>query len=230
MKFLKSITLFAFLLCLSVGVQAQSKKKLKAEIDQLKAANTVLQQKVKALEEEKQNLAAQSTSLKAEAVRLKRDSATSATDYKILSSEYTTFKEKVIAERQKTGTDGDDGSITDVILGDSNKPCVQRQKKLEAGYSYDAKTLQRIPTKGYGVQVYSYSSLCNAEEKANEFMNYYRMYKTYIKVKMVGNSKVFSVVYGSLKDADQARTYTNLFKKNARVKERQGAFMVQHQD
>ena len=230
MKFLKSITLFALLLSLSVGVQAQSKKKLKEEIDQLKAANTVLQQKTKKLEEEKISLSNQNTALKAEALRLKRDSSKSATDYNTLSTEYDSFKKKVIDERQKTGTGTDDGAITDVLLGDSNKPCLMRQSKLEAGYSYDAKTLQRIPTKGYGVQVYSYSNLCNAEEKANEFMKYYRMYKTYIKVKTVGTQKVFSMVYGSLKDANQARTYTRLFKENARVKERQGAFMVQHED
>ena len=46
----------------------------------------------------------------------------------------------------------------------------------------------------------------------------------------MNGKKIYSVVYGSLKDEAQARTYTELFKKNARVKERSSAFMVQHED
>lgn len=235
MKFLKSIFLVVFILGVVVSVQAQSKKKLKAENSQLKAANTVLQQKTKSLEADKKALTNKNTALKGDITRMKKDSAVSAMDYKLLSDEYKDFKKKVIAERQKLedaknsgGTD--DGSITDVILGDNNNPCAIRQAQLEAGYSYDVDGLKRIRTQGYGVQVYSYRSLCNALEKASEFKSYYHMYKTYIRVKMIGNSKVFSVVYGSLKDQQQARTYCNLFKQNARVKERASAFLVQHEN
>lgn len=237
MKFQTSIFLFAFLFTFSVGLQAQSKKKLKTENEQLKAANTVLQQKTKSLQEENKALSNRNTALKASMTKLKRDSAVAAMDYKLLSDEYKDFKKRAIEERRKVeeannggGGVADDGSITDVILGDNNNPCAIRQAQLEAGYSYDTEGLKRIRTKGYGVQVYSYRNLCNAMEKANEFKTYYRMYKTYIKVKMVGNSKVFSVVYGSLKDEQQARTYVNLFKKNARVKERSSAFLTQHEN
>ncbi|MGB0524162.1 MAG: hypothetical protein ACPGJS_14435 [Flammeovirgaceae bacterium] len=235
MKFLKSIFFVAFMLCLTAGLQAQSKKKLKAENEQLKAANTVLQQKTQSLQSENKALENKNNKLKADITRMKRDSAVNAMDYKLLNDEYTDFKKKVIAERQKAadaakGGGVDDGSITDVVLGDSNNPCAIRQAQLEAGYSYDADGLRRIRTEGYGVQVYSYRNLCNAIEKADEFMSYYRMYKTYIRVKMIGNSKVFSVVYGSLKDEQQARTYMRLFKENARVKERDSAFLIQHEN
>lgn len=233
MKFLKSILLLVFVLGVTANVQAQSKKTLKAEIEQLKAANTVLQQKTQSLLEENKKLESQNAALKAAADRLKRDSAVTALDYKLLNDDYKQFKAKVIAEKQKA-TDAsnggaDDGSITDVVLGDNNNPCAIRQAQLEPGYSYDSDGLKRIRTQGYGVQVYSYSNLCNALEKASEFKSYYRMYKTYIAVKRVGNRKMFSVVYGSLKDEQQARTYTRLFKENGRVKERAGAFMVQHE-
>ena len=226
MKFIKTIFLFALCVGFLNPIQAQTKKELKAENAQLKAANTVLQQRVQTLEKEKKQLLLSSENLKGSITRLRRDSAVASMDYKLLSDEYTNYKKEVIVAKEKI----EEETGKTFLDPNDTRPCAIKQAQLEAGYSYEYGSLQKIRTKGYGVQVYSYSSLCNALEKAEDFTSYYRMYKTYIKVKIVNGQKVFSVVYGSLKDENQARTYTRLFKENARVKERSSAFMVQHED
>ena len=228
MKNLQLSALLMVLMCvaLSIQVQAQTKKQLKAENAQLKAANTVLQQRVQELEKEKKQMNVNNEIMKEHLLRLRRDSATASMDYQLLSAEYTKFKEDMAEKNKKVEEETGEGFLDE----DDTRPCALKQAQLEAGFSYDAVSLSRVRTKGYGVQVYSYSNLCNALEKAEDFMKYYKMYKTYIKVKYVNGKKRYSVVYGSLKDEGQARTYTELFKKNARVKERASAFLVRHED
>ena len=57
---MKNVTLSSFLMILlflsTTQIQAQTKKDLKAENEQLKPANTILQQRVQALEKEKKQL------------------------------------------------------------------------------------------------------------------------------------------------------------------------------
>ncbi|MFT5916579.1 MAG: septal ring-binding cell division protein DamX [Bacteroidia bacterium] len=225
MKLTKIVLLFSAMLFGIFTAEAQTKKKLKAENEQLKASNTILQQRVQVLEKDKRALSLKNEAFGSNITRLRRDSAVASMDYKLMSDEFTKYRATMVENSKKVE------EKTGYTLVDPNdtRPCAVKQAQLEAGYSYEYGTLKRIRTKGYGVQIYSYGSLCNALDKASEFTNYYQMYKTYIMVKIVNNKKIFSVVYGSLKDEQQARTYTDLFKQNARVKERSSAFMVQHE-
>jgi hypothetical protein len=206
---------------------AQTKKELKAEVERLTTANNVLQQQNGQLQLQTRKIADDYRKAQSEAARLRSDSANMAADYQALRSEYVSFQQQAAqaAAAASASPASSGGSYVDPA---DTRPCAISQAKLQAGHSYHIDNLSPLNTSGWGVQVYSSDNLCNAMEKAEEFSAYYTMYKTYIRVKTVGNKRVFSVVYGSLRDHEQAKTYCELFKKNARPQDRGGAFLVQH--
>jgi hypothetical protein len=212
-------------LTLSFGFQAfsQSKKKVKAENEELKEINVRLQNEKRKLEFENKKLkddAQQNSKLTSfyekEVYRLRGDSSRLEDEKANLVIEVSNAKEKQKQEFARYTSDPND-----------SRPCARMQSNLRAG-SYFPETLKKLNSKGWGIQVYSFGSLCQAIEKANEFSEYYHMYKTYIRVKEVDGKKIFSVVYGTLKDEHQARVYCENFKQIAKDAEGQNAFLINH--
>lgn len=210
-----------FILSGAFSLQAQSKKKLREEIKELKAANTQLRnenRKLKyekdQLEEEKKQIVDLTTFFEEEVYRLRKDSAQYHTAFEEVKLKKAEFEEQNKANVYKPDPN-------------DNRPCARQQSSLAPG-SYFRETLNPLASSGWGVQVFSFSSLCQAQEKAEEFSAKYHMWKTYIMVKEVNGQKVFSVVYGTLRDEQQARTYCENFKKVASGPEAANAFLVQH--
>lgn len=208
---------------LAFGVAGQSKKKIKAENEELKEVNARLQNDKRKLEYENKKLKedlAQNTKLtsfyESEVYRLRKDSARLASEKVVVENELTALKEKQKREAMLATPDPND-----------TRPCARLQSSLKSG-SYFPETLSRLHSKGWGIQIYSFSSLCQAVEKAKEFSQYYHMYKTYIRVKETGGKKTYSVIYGTLKDEQQARIYLENFKRIAQDKEGQNAFLINH--
>lgn len=223
MKLMKALVLLMVCSFAFTTVQAQTKKELKAEVDRLTSSNTVLQNAVVQLQSQNRKLSEDVTQAQTDLNRVKRDSARLATDYNLLTNEYIAYKQQAAT----TAAENTATTSTSYVDPSDNRACALKQPTLQSGYSYTM-SLGRLNSNGWGVQVYSSDNLCNAMEKAESFSNYYTMYKTYIRVKVVGSKRVFSVVYGSLKDYEQAKTYCRLFRENARSKEASGAFLVQH--
>ena len=138
-------------------------------------------------------------------------------DYNQLKSEY----KSVQSGGRISNKNGEIANVNVEIGG--NEDCGVNPSKLIPGNSYTMK-FNKMSFKGWGVQVYSFASLCNAYKKAKEFSSYYKLFNTYIRVKMMKNRKIYSVIYGSLKDEEQARTYCTNFRKIAKDKEGQNAF------
>ncbi|MCS6832645.1 MAG: SPOR domain-containing protein [Flammeovirgaceae bacterium] len=213
-----------FLLFVVFNVAGQSKKKIKAENEELKEINARLQNEKRKLEYENKKLKEElvqnskmTSFYESEVYRLRKDSLRLENEKSLATEELTALKEKQKREALLATPDPHD-----------KRPCARMQHSLKAG-SYFPETLSRLNSKGWGIQVYSFSSLCQAVEKAKEFSQYYHMYKTYIRVKDVGDGKkTYSVVYGTLKDEQQARIYLENFKRIAQDKEGQNAFLVNH--
>ncbi len=223
------IYFFALVLwAISFGeLHAQSKKKLREENDLLTSQVQALQRQTQTLAVENRNLKERSALLQNAVDRLRQDSAAMSMEYKLLREDYQELEAKSTTATTSTTATGFTAASTAVDPNDS-RPCARKQAQLTAGYSYFPETLSRLNSNGWGVQVYSFSNLCQAVEKAEEFSEYYRMFKTYIRVKEVNGQRVFSVVYGSLRDEAQARTYCENFRKIAKDTEGQNAFIVQH--
>ncbi len=182
---------------------------LEAENSKLKARNADLENQVSALTAENQRLTI-------ELDNAKKDNQALSADYEALAAEYEALKKKFEATGSAAGDPND------------RRPCKLLQNKLAPNSSYFVDTFNRLNTKGWGVQLYSFNNLCAAMEKAIEFRQYYRMWKTYITVKEINGQRMFSVVYGSMKDELQARTYLQNFRKIAKDIEGKNAFLIQH--
>ncbi len=219
----RSFVLIGLLLVGSAaGLQAQTKKKLKDEVKELKTANTQLRNENRKLkyekeqaDQEKKQIVDLTTFFENEVYRLRKDSAEYHAAYQAAVQKVTEQQAK--KEENTYRADPNDSRV-----------CAQKQASLKAGYSYFRDSFGRLNSKGWGVQVFTFSSLCQAQEKADEFAAKYHMWKTYIKVKEVNGEKVFAVVYGTLRDEQQARTYCENFKQIASGPEAKNAFLVQH--
>jgi predicted RNase H-like nuclease (RuvC/YqgF family) len=203
--------------------QAQRKKELKSDVERLENANNVLTQKNAQLEAQVKQAGSENRQLQSTINRLRQDSAMMRQDYKQLSEEYVSYKQQAIA---KAEADAKKKNSTSYIDPSDKRPCALNAPKLQSGQSYTLK-MNALNSDGWGLQVFSSNNLCLAMEKAESFSKQYKMYNTYIRVKMVNDQKVYSVVYASLKDYEQAKNYCASFKKSAKGPERD-AFLVQH--
>ncbi len=190
---------------------------LRTTIGTLEAENSKLKTRNGQLESEVEVLKTENARLGEELENAKKDNQALSNDYEALAAEYEALKAKFEATGSASSSDPND-----------RRPCRLLENKLAPNSSYFVDSFNRLNTQGWGVQIYSFNNLCAAMEKAVEFRQYYRMWKTYITVKEVSGKKMFTVVYGSMKDELQARTYLQNFRKIARDIEGKNAFLVQH--
>ncbi|MFK7970596.1 MAG: hypothetical protein AB8F95_09520 [Bacteroidia bacterium] len=217
------------------SVQAQSRKKLKEEIAKLQQENVRLSQDlttaeaaVEQLQQENQRYAEQNAAMSAQVTQLQQDNLALSQQYQ------TVLKDCQNAPGAGTGATAGGGSATApptgggvAPSGDSRK-CAYYQNKLTPNTSY-TEYFNVLQSSGYGIQVFSSKSLCQAAEFAEKFKkNYnYNGYKTYLRCKQVGGAQMYAVVYASLREKSQASTYL----RNLKSKDRKtfgGSFIVQH--
>lgn len=230
MKTLKIVSVCVLLSLVSFsGAFAQTKKQLKAEVERLREElfalnqdNLVLKHQRDELTTQNETYAGNQNALQTEINRLERRIGVMEQEYEDLADAYQDIREDKLASGEGTGG----GVITGPDRSES-RTCALLETQLTENTSY-ALDYTRLSSDGWGVQVYSFSTLCQAEEKAAVFSQKYKMYKTYIRVKQVNGRRIYSVVYGSLKDQQQARTYCNNFRKIAKDKAGKSAFIVQH--
>jgi len=215
---------------LTQPLMAQSKKKLKEEIVRLKDEKNQLEvayQDLSAKHDQavidKQQLANQNATLQQELQSLREQIAAKEKAYQLLEADKDELKSELAEIEQKEAAKDE---AAEVDPNDTRR-CAVLQGTLESGYSYTER-FTRLNSYGWGIQVYAYYNLCQASEKAEEFKKYYKMYRTYIHVKEVNGRKMYAVVYGSLKDYDQAKIYCDNFKKIVKDPEAKGAFLIQH--
>lgn len=239
MKLTTKLILLSFILLGTLQMQAQTKRELKDENAKLKQEVTRLNQDVIAAEARSQTLAEsnkryqeQNAAMNAQVVQLQQDNLALNKQYQDLLRDYEAMK-------ASTGMNGNNPSAGNFpgggipvgpsgvpAPGNDNRKCAYYQGKLTANTSYTA-FFNELQSDGYGLQVFSSKSLCQASEYAEKFKKDFSMYKTYLRCKQVGNSQMYAVVYGSLRDRAQASTYlSNLKKKYNR--QFKGSFVVQH--
>jgi len=237
---MKSVNRIAALLLLATALAAnplfaQSKKEMKDEIVRLKEQVTQLTQenenldgRNKQLQQDNQRLTGRSAALESENSTLRQELSSKEQAYRLLSSNYEAMQQQVASTQAAAEEQVKVRQNNARVDPNDKRKCATQQGKLVAGYSY-TEDYVRVNSKGWGLQVYSYPTLCQAAEKAEDFKESYKMYNTYIHVKKdAAGQMVYCVVYGSLKDYDQARTYCENFRKVAPDPIAAGAFLVQH--
>ncbi|WP_345368357.1 SPOR domain-containing protein [Algivirga pacifica] len=112
---------------------------------------------------------------------------------------------------------------------DDNRFCAKKHGKLQVDRSYFTDLKSQVISNGWGLQIYSSPSLCDAQEVALQFEASHNYWKTYVKVKEIDGQTMYAVIYGSLKYKEQAQYYCNQFiKKVAKTEGELNAFLVQH--
>lgn len=224
-----------FTLIFAIGslttVQAQSRKKLKEEVAKLQQEIvrltqdlTTAESQVDQLRQENQRYAEQNAAMSSQVTQLQQDNLALSQQYQQVLKDY---------EASQGGVGGTDmintGSSTAPpvggVAGDSRK-CAYYQNKLTPNTSY-TEYFNVLQSDGFGIQVFSTKSLCQAAEYAEKFKKDFKMYKTYLRCKQIGGNQMYAVVYGSLKDKAQANTYLRNLKKKYTSKFK-GSFVVQH--
>ncbi len=205
------------------NAQGQNRKKLKAAIEKLKSEKALLTKQM--LDEQQQNksLNNEIQNLEQKILNLEQDLNGAKIDYKTLNEEFNEYK--LAEEKRKAAvleTKENQKKAQSYL-----KDCSLNNLNLQANNSYTLK-FNKINVHGWGLQVYSFNSLCLAKERADKFSKQYRLYKTYIRVKEINGQKVYAVLYGSLKYKEQAEVYCKNFRNVARDKGGQNAFLVQH--
>ncbi|MEM6260980.1 MAG: SPOR domain-containing protein [Bacteroidota bacterium] len=227
------IVLTAFCFCTFGSLQAQSKKKLKEEVQQLTeenrrldAENSQLERQTSALVEENRRFIEQNTQLRSQVTQLQRDFDDVSTRYTALSAEHDALKGSM-ASTNPYGTGSTRDNSTYAPDPTDTRDCARKQGTLRPNTSYTER-FNPLNSQGWGLQIYAFRNLCQAVEKAAEFRKQYKLYKTYIRVKEVNGTRIYAVIYGSLREKDQAETYKNNFRKIAKDEGGKNAFLVQH--
>ncbi len=209
---MKYLYLLLCLLFTAPFAQAQSKKVLKqqlaamqAELQKSEAERRRTTQRLRELEAMTANNQQQIVRLNEELNRLKADSVRQSLRIQQLSVPPV-------------------AAVVDAVL-----PCGANPAKLEDDQSYYLESLRPMGLHGWGVQVYSFTDLCTALAKARQFRNYYQMYNTYLRVKEGDNGeRLYTVVYASLRDQQQAQVYLKAFRAKGRDEAQKNAFLVRH--
>jgi len=238
MKTTKIFALLLFALFATSSLSyAQKKKDLKEDVDQLTKDNTTLKSQNTKLTQENKNL-------QNSVDRLEKENGELRSDYNRLSKDFETFKKEAANNNagnnsgggassgnsgvgSSGGSKGNAGGIINVPDPNDKRPCATKQNSLDINTTYTM-NLTKLVSSGYGVQVGSSSNLCQAMEEAKEFAKYYKTYNTYIRVKIVGNQRMFAIVYGSLKDYNSAKSIAESVKKRGRNEQHKDAFVIQH--
>lgn len=201
--------------CFPNFTQAQSKREMKAEIAKLKNEIDLLTKQLKDKEAEAKSLNLEVSKLEKKNLRLLNDLKNAKIDYTALNDEFRDYKTEQEAKASAKAK------------AQSEPKCQYDKLDLQPNHSYTL-DFKKMKLHGWGLQVYSFSNLCLAKEKADAFSKKYSLYKTYIRVKNLGDNKVYAVIYGSLKHRAQAEVYRNNFKNIAQDASAKNAFLVQH--
>lgn len=241
MRTLKQLAiLFIIALMATPTLQAQSKKTLRETISQLETEVQTLTQENnqmdlvnERLRQENQAYVEQNSTLRSQVGQLQRENDAMRTDNEALVQENEGLKSRVEAltaipggGTTTTGGFPSTGGTSGTIDPNDTRKCAHYQGRLAPGVSY-TENYTALNSDGWGLQVYASGNLCLAAEKAETFKGKYHLYKTYIRCKEVNGTYIYAVVYGSLRERDQAQTYLNNFKK---ISGSWGAnaFLVQH--
>ncbi|MBB3698960.1 SPOR domain-containing protein [Flammeovirga yaeyamensis] len=225
-----SIFLFLFAFVFSFTTYGQSKKKLKQMNAQLTSENQELRRSKDDLEKKSNSLAAMNEQLTYEMESLKSDVSKLQAENSNLKNEI----DELESENEGLVTTLENSkSNSGAVANGNNMPansanCSSKQGALMGNKSYFVDLSSTITVHGWGVQVYSTKSLCDAQGYAENFESYYKMWKTYIKVTEDNGEQIYSVVYGTLKYEDQAKVYMENFKKIGRNEDERNAILVQH--
>ena len=174
----------------------------------------MLAKQLKDKEAEAKSLNLEVSKLEKKNLGLLKDLKNAKIDYKALDDEFRDYRTE--QEAKAAGH-----------IEPPKPPCEYDKLNLQPNRSYTL-DFRKVDVHGWGLQVYSFSNLCLAKEKADEFSEQYSLYRTYIRVKDVDGSRVYAVVYASLKHRDQAETYRNNFKDIVEDESAKKAFLVQH--
>ncbi len=241
MRTIQKIAVFSIIVLMAMpALQAQSKKTLRETVSQLETEVQTLTQENNQMDlvntrlrEENQAYVEQNSTLRSQVGQLQRENDALRTDNGSLVQENEKLKNRVdaLASLPGGGTTANTGGFpttgdgTAIDPNDTRK-CAHFQGRLSPNVSY-TEDYTILNSEGWGLQVYASRSLCQAAEKAEEFKGKYSLYKTYIRCKEVNGTYLYAVIYGSLREQDQARTYLNNFKK---ISGSWGAnaFLVQH--
>lgn len=243
MRTLHQLAIFLIVALMAApNLQAQSKKTLRETVSQLETEVQTLTQENnqmdivnERLRQENQAYVEQNSTMRSQVGQLQRENDALRADNESLVGENENLKNRVNAltaipgSGTSTGgfptTGGTTGTGGTIDPNDTRK-CAHYQGRLNPGISY-TENYTVLESDGWGLQVYASSNLCQAAEKAETFKAQYKLYKTYIRCKEVNGAYIYAVVYGSLREHDQATTYLNNFRK---ISGSWGAnaFLVQH--
>ncbi|WP_281615881.1 SPOR domain-containing protein [Flammeovirga sp. SubArs3] len=237
MKFTKhvySVAIVFAALLIATPSFAQSKKKLKQMNAQLTTENSELRKGKMEMEQKANSLKSMNEQLTYEMEGLKNDVSALQNENGNLKSEVDELEkenEELIAALESASSAAATGGTA--VSSGANMPansagCSSRQGKLQNNKTYFVDLSSQIISHGWGVQVYSTKSLCDAQGYAEKFQDFYKMWKTYVKVTEQNGQQIYSVVYGSLKYQDQAKVYLENFKKIGRNDDEKNAILVQH--
>ncbi|MEZ4686019.1 MAG: SPOR domain-containing protein [Bacteroidia bacterium] len=235
------IALFTLLLVLGSfsTIQAQSRKALKEEVAKLQQEIVRLTQdlttaeaQVDQLQQENQRYAEQNAAMSTQVTQLQQDNLALSQQYQQVLKDYESLQGGS-GTGTFPGTSGGTGTSagttappTSGTASDDSRKCAYYQNKLTPNTSY-TEYFNVLQSDGFGIQVFSSKSLCQAAEYAETFKKDFQLYKTYIRCKQIGGGQMYAVIYGSLKDKQQTQTYLNNLKQKYSSKFK-GSFVVQH--
>lgn len=238
MRTLQQLAIFLIVALMAAPtLQAQSKKTLRETVSQLETEVQTLTQENnqmdlvnERLRQENQAYVGQNSTMRSQVGQLQRENDAMRTDNEALVGENENLRSRVEVLTTIPGgggtTTGGFPTTGGTVDPNDTRKCAHYQGKLSPGVSY-TENYTVLNSDGWGLQVYASSNLCQAGEKAETFKAKYRLYKTYIRCKEVNGTYIYAVIYGSLREREQAKTYLNNFKK---ISGNWGAtaFLVQH--
>jgi len=237
--------IFSFLM-ISVS-QAQSKKQLRQELARLEVKLNELQRENQKLLHQKEDLEQElftkqelNRFLQREIARLREEIDATNSKYEALSAKLDQFEQQYALEAAPSRPPR--VAITpavEVSYAQVNEPaplglpraketgCAYLSDRLQNNQSYSL-DYEPQPANRWGVQVFAFTSLCQAEKRARDFAAQHPGAPTFIRPKVVNNRRLYAVVYGAWNDSLEAQSYRQDYVNAATDPISQGAFIVQH--
>lgn len=244
------------LLCIPSVSFAQSKKKLRQELARLEASlgklklenQQILNEKAD-LEQKYQTTRELSTFLREEVDRLREEIDATNSRYQALSEKFDRFQERhadQLPSTSPTPSSTDELPATEELASATPSPpvvkvayaeqgsarakdlgCASLADRLDLNQSYSL-SYESGASGNWGMQVYAFSTLCQAEQEAKAFSQQHTRFPTFVRPKLVNNRKLFAVVYGSWNQQSEAAAYCEQYRAQARSAQARGAFVLKH--
>ena len=210
------IILLCLALCFgtSTQLQAQTKRKLKAALAQAKRENDSLRRAYHSLNIELEETDRLRVALAKENSSLRLVNQRLLSDKSSLEDEILALKQNPTQPLPPTSDSYTDAGSGPIVYRDSSITCesVYDQLALNTTYSLNYEPMDMV---GWGVQIYAFSSLCQAENKAYEFNETHTGYLTFIRVKEVRNRRYYAIICGSMSNRAEARNYRDILRDEA---------------